>query len=542
MLIAPRIPSRFDDLATPLCDVTFVVLDLETTGMSPAYDAITEIGAVKYHGGECLGRFDTLVNPGIPIPPMITVLTGITESMVLPAPRIDEVLPALLEFIGSAVLVGHNFRFDTSFLDAALLRRGGSPIDNPRVDTLSLSRRLLRDEVLDFKLGTLAHHLRVSVEPCHRALADADATAEVLHALLERAGTLGVLGLDDLLALPTLRVHPSSNKLRLTARMPRTPGIYRFRDRNGRVIYVGRATNLRRRVRSHFHGGAGRRVPQVVLETEAIDWIECADELEASVREARLIAELDPRFNRRGKGWRAYAYVKLGTTERFPRLSVTRHARDGARYLGPLSSHAAANAVRAAIEAAVPLRRCTTRIGRQVKPTVDAHPATDARPCPCQGQISDAEYQPAVDQVVRAFDGEPEALFGPLRARLHQLVAAEQYEAAAAVRDHLDALAETLRRHQLVSWLRASPRLRFLTASGVVELEHGTLRLADDEPGRPSGVAPDPVLERHQLDELLVIARWVERETESCRARLVEIAGDPPPGWLGVEATATNAV
>ncbi len=221
--------------------------------------------------------------------------------MVLPAPRVDEVLPALLEFIGAAVIVGHNIRFDISFLDAALVRRGVPPLENPRADTLGMSRRLLHDEVDDLKLGTLARHLRVKVEPCHRALADVDATAEVFHALLERAGTFGVLALDDLLALPKIRLHPSTNKLRLTTRLPRRPGVYRFRDRNGTVLYVGRAANLRTSVRSHFRGDR-RKVPQLVCETESIDWIECADELEASVREARLIREHEPRFNRRGRG------------------------------------------------------------------------------------------------------------------------------------------------------------------------------------------------------------------------------------------------
>ncbi|HEX5615346.1 MAG TPA: exonuclease domain-containing protein, partial [Acidimicrobiia bacterium] len=111
--------QSLDDLGTPLHEVTFVVVDLETTGAVAGSDAITEIGALKLRGGQLLGTFETLVNPGVPIPPMITVLTGITESMVIPAPRVREVLPAFLEFLGGAVIVGHNVRFDVSFLDAA---------------------------------------------------------------------------------------------------------------------------------------------------------------------------------------------------------------------------------------------------------------------------------------------------------------------------------------------------------------------------------------------------------------------------------------
>ncbi|MEY2571021.1 MAG: polymerase subunit epsilon, partial [Acidimicrobiaceae bacterium] len=194
-LAGPLVGQRsFDDLGAPLHEVTFCVVDLETTGASPETCAITEVGAVKVRGGACLGRFQTLVNPGRAIPPMITVLTGITETMVVPAPCIDEVLPALMEFIGGAVLVGHNLRFDVSFLDAALSRAGRPRLANAFVDTCALARRLVRDEVPDCRLGTLADRMRLSHRPTHRALDDALATADLLHALLERAAGFGVLG------------------------------------------------------------------------------------------------------------------------------------------------------------------------------------------------------------------------------------------------------------------------------------------------------------------------------------------------------------
>lgn len=297
MLTAAGIRAEFDAPDTPLHRVTFVVLDLETTGATAADCAITEIGAVKYRGGERLGVFETLVNPGVPVDPFVAELTGITESMLRPAPTIDEVLPPLLEFVGTAVLVGHNLQFDTGFLDTALGRRGDARLDHPRVDTLALARRLVRDEIPDHRLGTLAHHFHTTVVPCHRALADAQATADVLHALLERAGSLGVFALDDLHALPGMRVHPTSDKLRLTGRLPRRPGVYQLRGRTGRVLFVGGAANLRAEVRGLFHGDPRRKVPQLLRETEAIDWSECPDEHAAAVQAAALVAELAPRFN-----------------------------------------------------------------------------------------------------------------------------------------------------------------------------------------------------------------------------------------------------
>src|SRR5205807_2085283 len=147
-LTAPRACSRtcvrlrsspvqrsFDDLGLPLCETTFCVVDVETTGGSAAAGAITEIGAVKLRGGECLGTLQTLVNPGMAIPPEIVVLTGITEAMVMPAPRMDEVLPSLLEFAGDAVIVGHNVRYDIVFLNASLPWPG-----RPRLSNQSVTR------------------------------------------------------------------------------------------------------------------------------------------------------------------------------------------------------------------------------------------------------------------------------------------------------------------------------------------------------------------------------------------------------------------
>ena len=118
------VQGTFDELGTPLREVTFVVVDLETTGGSPLSCAITEIGAVKVRGGEVLGEFQTLVNPGEPIPPFIAVLTGITDTMVAAAPRIESVLPSFVEFARDTVLVAHNAPFDIGFLKAACAAHG----------------------------------------------------------------------------------------------------------------------------------------------------------------------------------------------------------------------------------------------------------------------------------------------------------------------------------------------------------------------------------------------------------------------------------
>jgi len=515
--------ASFDDLGTPLSEVTFVVVDLETTGGSPSECAITEIGAVKYRAGECLGEFQTLVNPGMPIPPMITFLTGITEAMVTPAPRIEEVLPAFLEFLGRAdaatVLGGHNVRFDVSFLDTALVANGYARLPHRRVDTIGLARRLVRDEVPNLRLATLARHFRTQSDPIHRALADARATLEVLHALLERAGTLGVLGLDDLLALPTIRMHPSVGKLRLTSRLPRRPGVYLFRDRGGRVLYAGKATNLRTRVRSYFSSEDRRKVPQLLREMESIDYRVCDHALEAEVREIRLIQRHEPRFNRQAKAWRRYAYLELTLHERFPRLAVVREAkRPAARYLGPFRSRSGALAVAEAIESAVPLRRCTRRIGRQAPigceaPCVPAQLGVAA--CPCSGATGRDEYAAIVQRVVRALDDAPHELLGPLETRMHDLATVERFEEAALTRDRLRVLARALERQQLVNSVRAVGALRLPIDGGELVIAGGRLVLDDHDAEVASGLDLTLPPRRDEIDELLVVSRWVVRHVRT---------------------------
>ena len=166
-IMALAVQSSFEDLGTPLSQVTFVVVDVETTGGSPAMSSLTEVAAARYRGGELLGTYQTLVRPDERIPPFITALTGISDAMVVDAPPIGAMLPSFLEFLGGAVVVGHNIRFDLGFLDHALVSTGRDPIANPRVDTLALARRLIRDMVPNCKLGTLAAVLRLPNQPSH---------------------------------------------------------------------------------------------------------------------------------------------------------------------------------------------------------------------------------------------------------------------------------------------------------------------------------------------------------------------------------------
>lgn len=292
MELAPR--GSFDDRDTPLHQVTFVVVDVETTGGSPATCSLTEVAAARFRGGEMLGTFQTLVRPDERIPPLITALTGISDAMVAEAPRVGEMLPSFLEFVGGAVLVGHNLRFDRSFLDHALVSTGRDPLGNATVDTLALARRLVRDTVPDCKLGTLAASLRLLHQPSHRAMTDVLATGDLLHAMLERAGSYGILELEELLELPRLVGHPQSAKLRLTTGLPHRPGVYWFTDAAGHVLVVGKASDLRERVRSYFSGDKRSKEWRLLRPLHAVHHLVCPDPLTAAVVEGRLIGRWSP--------------------------------------------------------------------------------------------------------------------------------------------------------------------------------------------------------------------------------------------------------
>jgi DNA polymerase III subunit epsilon len=182
-----------------LAELEFAVIDVETTGWTPDEARITEIGAVRVRAGLMIDEFTTLVNPGTPVPQTIEDLTGITSQMVADAPSAAIVLPSLLRFASGCVLTAHNAPFDLGFLIAACGDCGLAWPDFPVFDTVPVARQVLdAEEVPDCKLGTLAAFFGTPTPPCHRALADARATASVLASLIVRLGDRGVHTLDQL--------------------------------------------------------------------------------------------------------------------------------------------------------------------------------------------------------------------------------------------------------------------------------------------------------------------------------------------------------
>ncbi|HKB94247.1 MAG TPA: exonuclease domain-containing protein [Gaiellaceae bacterium] len=278
----------------------YVVVDLETTGLRPGTSQICEIGAVRVRGLELEEEFQTLVNPGMPLGAGVSELTGLSNRQLRGAPPPPVAVRRFLAFAGDAVLVAHNARFDLAFLDRETVRMTGSRLAAPVVDTVALARRLLAGRVPRASLAHLAHWAGTSVEPCHRALPDAQATAEVLLALIGLAQERGARTVADLVALQATRTRRVWDKRRLAFGAPQRPGVYLFRDRNDQVLYVGCARDLRARLRSYFRSETLRpAVEAAVGATERIEWRVLGSELEAALVEQRLIRELRPPANAR---------------------------------------------------------------------------------------------------------------------------------------------------------------------------------------------------------------------------------------------------
>ena len=536
------------DEGTSLIDTVFVVVDLETTGSGPE-SAITEIGAVKVRGGEVIGEFQTLVDPLVHIPALIQSLTGITDNLVAGAPDIGAVLPSFMEFIRGAVLVAHNASFDIGFLKRACAAHDTPWGGNVVIDTVTLSRSvLLRDEVPNHKLATLAHHFGSPTAPDHRALTDARATVDVLHGLIGRISNLGVHTVEDLQEFA--RRVPAQRRAKRTWAdgLPDTCGVYYFFDHpepsdtaTRRVLYVGKSVNLRRRVRTYFTAAeTRRRMDEMVRVAAGVDVVRCATELQAEIVELRLIAQHSPRYNRRSKFPHKVQWLKL-TDETYPRLSAVRQvSADQATYFGPFRSRENLDHARAALHDTFDIRQCTDRLSTRRPQPACALAELGRCLSPCDHSVSAQEYAAVVARLRTALAGDVRPVLVAARDRLRLLIDQERFEDAAALRTRLETWVRVSLRHHRVAALARCPQIvaaaqtergwdvhviRYGRLAGAGSARHGeapqavardVVMTADTV---PEPLAPQPA---GTVEEAERLSLWLERPG----VRLIHIDGD----------------
>jgi DNA polymerase III epsilon subunit family exonuclease len=381
---------------------SYVVVDLETTGLRPGSARICEIGAVRVRELELAEEFQLLVDPGVPIGPAISALTGLEDSELRGQPHPGIAVRRFLEFAGDAVLVAHNARFDLGFLDRETERLAGARLAGPVVDTVGLARRLLAGRTPRAGLASLAQFFGTEARPCHRALPDALATAEILIRLIGLAQERGARTIADLGELAAPRTRRIYAKRGLAFGAPASPGVYLFRDRHDQVLYVGRARDLRARLRSYFRTDRQRPAVEAALGAlERIEWRVLGSELEAALEELRLLRELRPPGNARLVRPDRYVYLR----RRGDKLVCSQTPT----VLGPLRSRSRARLACRALDGA------------------------------------------SEDELER-----PALALPRLRARLRDLADCRRYEDAARLRDRIAALEDVVRLLQRLERLRGA--------------------------------------------------------------------------------------
>jgi DNA polymerase-3 subunit epsilon len=426
-----------DPASLPLNDTPYVVFDVETTGSSAKEGGITELGAVKVWGGEIVEELSTLVNPGRPIQPFVVKLTGITDEMVAEAPTPEEVMPRFEEFAEGCVLVGHNVSFDQGFVDAARESCGMPPVTNTVLDTLKLAR-LMVPGLKRYRLSSLVEHFDIGASPNHRALADAEATAGVLGKLLKMLDSQGIKSAGEAATLRrTSKKRPKPQKQHLAEEVPETPGVYYFVDGDGTVLYVGKAKNLKNRVRTYFSGGDGRRkVGRLVQETAEVRYEETGSELYALILEAREIRRLLPRFNAVGRGEEKSWFIKLSLEEPYPmpeRVAADDGTPGEAIFVGPYRSARMLGVCIEALGRIFPIRRCS---GHDVARNGPCFYGQMGRCAPCLGMSEEEYRRTVVDGIATLLRGEGgEDHLRALVAERERLAGELEFEAAARLRD-----------------------------------------------------------------------------------------------------------
>lgn len=350
-------------------DANFVVVDVETTGNLPTENRIIDIAAVNVKNGDLDKEYSSLINPHQFIPPFISQMTNISNEAVFYAPEAIEVMPKFLKSFDNAnsVFVAHNANFDLSFVQATLKRIGIFDFNYPVLDTLKLARRVLNDTQKK-SVGNLAQFFGIKVRNRHSALGDAKATAKILIYLLEIIEEEHeVTSLEELLNFQNKKLSflmpKPENFIHLQDKLqtlPDEPGVYYFLDKRKKIIYIGKAKNLKNRVSSYFQPGniSSPKLKELTNHIADLKWVETNNELDALLLEAKEIKANQPKFNFAGRRTRRFPFLKISTSELFPKVEIVFDIDDDSEYYGPFTNKAYAEEIQSIIDKNFQLVKC----------------------------------------------------------------------------------------------------------------------------------------------------------------------------------------
>lgn len=384
----------FESSGQILFSTPFVVIDCETTGVSPDYDAITEIAAIAICSGEQIGSFHSLINPERKLSDHIIRLTSITNEELVGAPTIAQIIPSLLEFIGDKIIIGHNVKFDIGFINSALRRHSYQTLANNHIDTLTISRKLLMNEVRNFKLSTLAQHIKTENQPTHRAYADVLATIDLFHHLIERSSSLGVKGVNDFIKIPSKRNRSRYSKRVIAKDAPSKPGIYMFTAKD-QILYIGKSRNIKERLRSYFISDDRAKISKLISSAEKIEYVITPTPTEARILELRALQLYRPEYNRADLNESKFHYLALNEDDDIPTLRLQKYNQKTAHQLlyGPFTTRNSALEFKDCLQFLFGLRNCPDLVCEDMKrPLVPCiNSLQGMHSCFCFGDMSDKD-------------------------------------------------------------------------------------------------------------------------------------------------------
>jgi DNA polymerase III subunit epsilon len=444
-------------LEQAIATAEFLVVDTETNGLAGDACEMTEVGAVLVGGGELHDRWSSLVRCNRPLGRGIQRFTGITQEMLADAPGLEEVLPPLRNLLENRVLVAHNAPFDRRVLRRSFELIGLVWPNPPVLCTAALARQLLPLQRRR-GLGVLADALGIEVDTAHRALADAETCARVLCAMFPRL-CANALTIADAVAITSgrRRRRTTGRKRRTPALtpppqldfgdLPKDPGVYLFRDEDGRVLYVGKSISIRSRARAHF---APSSVPAAwTVQATVVDYQSTNSELGALVLENRLIKRHRPPGNiRLAKRDDRLCYIRCRLDIPFPILEVSAEPAAGhAVTIGPLRGRRLAGELVEQLDSLFGLRHCGRRL--QLRQYPSAYGQMGRCLSPCLGDLDPNLYRRRLDEALRLFtsggDGG-QRLLAHVRSQMRAAAAEQHYERAASLRRRLRRLGLILER------------------------------------------------------------------------------------------------
>ncbi|MBS1514253.1 MAG: GIY-YIG nuclease family protein [Bacteroidetes bacterium] len=448
-------------MGTPIYDTTFIVCDVETTGMSSDFNRITEIGLIKIYNGEIIDKFTSLVNPQQHIPSQITYLTGITNEDVMDKPTFGELSPQIHDFIfdkshtsngadSMFLFTGHNVAFDYNFIKKSFLRAGHEFDFNLKtICTCKLARRLLK-KLKSKSLYRVAEYFEIRAENFHRAFDDTLVTSKILLKFLDILNEEYELETtEEVLKFQNTKIYTAVNKSPILKRIkanikdfPKLPGVYFMKSSSGEIIYIGKAKSLRERLSTYLNFSAELppKIRNLIQSVHSIEYQITDSELSALILESKMIKKHKPRFNTAIKRYRFHPYLKIDVQNQFPKIEkVYEIENDGANYYGPFSSGRTVNRILKQVNDIYKLRKCEYKY---LRPTVKHSTCMyyDIGKCnaPCNLTQSKKEYKGEVMRTHEFITGDGnESIQKFYERQMIRFSEEEDYERAAFLRDRL---------------------------------------------------------------------------------------------------------